>query len=232
MTMAQPSSALAICTAGPACLAHARLLFAVAVGTAVAAAMSATPAKAAAITTCGIAADLSVGDKIISNIICDGLGANTEIRFDTAGLIYDFGSTLNPPTKSGSIAYTIAVTDPVAFEFQAVGLDAGCAFPELGSCTVTKNVSWSGGSASLVAVNGVPPATYWFAPGVSALKIKDAFSAEGQTVVSVVNNSFIQRARNAPPDSVPGPVPVLGAAAAFGFSRRLRARIRTTAALA
>ena len=230
--MAQTSSAFAICTAGLPCLAPTRLLFAVAVGTAVAAALSATPAKAAAITTCGIAADLSVGDKIISDIICDGVGAATEIRFDSAGLIYDFGSTLSPPTQSGSIAYTIAIADPLAFEFQAVGLGAGCAFPELGGCTVTKNVSWSGGSTSLVAVNGVPPATFSFAPGVSALNIKDVFFAEDQTVVSVVNNSFIQRPRKAPPDTVPGPVPVLGAAAAFGFSRRLRARIRKTAALA
>jgi hypothetical protein len=30
-----------------------------------------------------------------------------------------------------------------------------------------------------------------------------------------------------PTDSVPGPLPVLGAAAAFGFSRRLRRRIRS-----
>ncbi len=212
--------------------APARLLLAAAVGTVFAAALSATPAKAAAITTCGIASDLSVGDKIISNIICSGVGADTEIRFDAAGLIYDFGTTISPPTQSGSIAYTIAIADPLAFEFQAVGLGAGCAFPELGGCTVTKNVNWGGGSTSLVAINGVPPATYLFASGVSMLNIEDVFFAEGQTVVSVVNNSFIQRARQAPPDSVPGPLPVLGAAAAFGFSRKLRARIRKPAAVA
>ena len=128
------------------------------------------------------------------------------------------------------IAYTVAITDPLSFEFQAVGLGAGCAFPALGGCTVTKNVNWSSGSTSLVAVNGIPPTSYPFAPGVSTLNIQDVFFAEGQTVVSVVNNSFIQRGVPAPRDSVPGPFPILGAVAALGFSRKLRARIRKPAA--
>ncbi|MCP9931697.1 hypothetical protein KBY82_12990 [Cyanobium sp. AMD-g] len=231
MTMTRTSSVFVTLKGGLARFALTKLLFAAAVGTACVAALSAAPAKAADITTCGIAANLSVGDKIISNIICSGVGAATEIRFDTAGLIYDFGTTISPPTQSGSISYTIAITDPLAFEFQAVGLGAGCAFPsELGGCTVTKNVNWSGGSTSLVAVNGIPPASYGFGPGVSTLNIEDVFSAQGQTFVSVVNNSFIQRPRQAPPDAVPGPLPILGAAAAFGVSRKLRARIRKPAA--
>ncbi|MCT0206751.1 hypothetical protein [Synechococcus sp. CS-1332] len=212
-------------------MALTKVLFTAVVATGFATALSAGPAKADATTTCGIAADLTIGDKIISNIFCSsGVGAETEIRFDSAGFVYDFGTTISPPTQSGSIAYTITIMDPRAFEFQAVGLGAGCAFPDLGGCTVTKNVSWSGGSTSLVAVNGIPPVSYVFAPGVSTLNIEDVFFAQGQTVVSVVNNSFIQRAAQAPPDSVPGPLPILGAATAFGFSRKLRARIRKPAA--
>ena len=214
---------------GVARFSFSKLLLAAAVGATVTA-LSAGPAKAAAMTTCGIAADLSVGDKTISNIICRGIGAATEIRFDTAGLVYDFGTTISPPTQSGSIAYTIAITDTLSFEFQAVGLGVGCAFPTLGGCTVTKNVNWSSGSTSLVAVNGIPPTLFPFAPGVSTLNIEDVFFAAGQTVVSVVNNSFIQRAVQAPRDSVPGPFPILGAVAALGFSRKLRARIRKPAA--
>jgi hypothetical protein len=46
-------------------------------------------------------------------------------------------------------------------------------------------------------------------------------------------NGFTNTVRQAPietpPDSVPGPLPLLGAAAAFGFSRKLRARIKTMA---
>ncbi len=143
--------------------------------------------------------------------------------------MYDFCTTISGLTQSGSIAYTIAITNPLAFEFQVVGLGAGCAFPELGGCTVTKNVNWSGGSTSLVAVNGIPPASCVFAPGVSTLNIEDVFFAGGQTVVSVVNNSFVLRAAQAPPESVPGPLPILGAAAAFGFSRKPRVRIRKPA---
>jgi hypothetical protein len=208
----------------------AKVLFGVAMATTLFTALSAGSAMAEVSTTCGIAADLSVGDKIISNILCSGVGALTEIRFDSAGLIYDFGATVRPLTQSGSISYTIAIVDPALFEFQAVGLGAGCAFPgDFGGCTVTKNVNWSGGSTSLVAVNGVPPASYVFSPGVSTLNIEDVFLAQGQTFVSVVNNSFIQRSTKAPPEPVPGPLPILGMAAAFGVSRRVRARIRKPA---
>ncbi|MCP9835004.1 MULTISPECIES: hypothetical protein [unclassified Cyanobium] len=229
MKMSLSSSALGLLDKASSCQFLSKSLFGAAVATVFASALSAGSASAATTTTCGIAADLTLGDKIISNILCSGVGAETEIRFGAAGPIYDFGTTIDPPAQSGSIAYTIAITDPRAFEFQAVGLGAGCAFAELGGCTVTKTVRWAGGFTSLVAVNGIPPSSYLFAPGVSTLEIEDVFFAHGQTVISVVNNSFIQRAAQVPPDSVPGPLPVLGAAAAFGFSRKLRARIRKPA---
>ena len=40
------------------------------------------------------------------------------------------------------------------------------------------------------------------------------------------DNSMTQQASTAPPSSVPGPLPILGAGAAFGFSRKLRSRIK------
>jgi hypothetical protein len=40
-------------------------------------------------------------------------------------------------------------------------------------------------------------------------------------------NAFIIPAQSPPPTSVPGPLPVLGATAAFAWSRKLRSRIRT-----
>ncbi len=44
---------------------------------------------------------------------------------------------------------------------------------------------------------------------------------------TAITNKLIREVGPGPGDSVPGPLPVLGAAAAFGFSRKLRRRINT-----
>jgi hypothetical protein len=188
--------------------------------------LSAGSAKAVQTTTCGSPSDLTFGDKTVSNIVCSGVGADTEIRFNNFDLAYDFGSVIDPPTQAGSISYTISIIQP-GFEFAAVGLDSGCVFPALGGCTVTKNVSWTGGATSLTSINGNPaPVDYLFAAGVTSLNIEDVLFATGNSAVSTANNFFSQRPGGAP-DPVPGPLPILGAAMAFGFSRRLRTRIKS-----
>ncbi|MCP9836088.1 DUF1194 domain-containing protein [Cyanobium sp. N.Huapi 1H5] len=47
------------------------------------------------------------------------------------------------------------------------------------------------------------------------------------TFEAAITNKLIREVGPGPEDSVPGPLPVLGAAAAFGFSRKLRRRINT-----
>ncbi|WP_094585694.1 DUF1194 domain-containing protein [Synechococcus sp. BO 8801] len=47
------------------------------------------------------------------------------------------------------------------------------------------------------------------------------------TFETAITNKLIREVGPGPEDSVPGPLPVLGAAAAFGFSRKLRRRIHT-----
>lgn len=155
------------------------------------------------------------------------MGPDTEIRFNNFGLAYDFGSVIDPPIPAGSISYTISIIQP-GFEFAAVGLDSGCIFPALGGCTVTKKVSLNSGSTSLVSTTGNPaPVDYLFAAGVTSLDIEDLFLATGNSAVSTANNFFSQRPVEAPGD-VPGPLPILGAGMAFGFSRRLRSRVKAS----
>ncbi|MCP9837192.1 hypothetical protein KBY84_06745 [Cyanobium sp. N.Huapi 1H5] len=203
-------------------------LFGAAVVAAAVTGLSAGSAEAVQTTTCALPSDLTIGDKTVRNIVCNGVGPDTEIRFNNFGLSYDFGSVIDPPTQGGSISYTIFINQP-GFEFAAVGLDSGCIFPALGGCTVTKNVSWIGGSTSLASVNGNPaPLDYLFAAGVTSLDIEDIFLATGNSAVSTANNFFSQRTVVAPPDSVPGPLPILGAGMAFGFSRRLRSRVKAS----
>lgn len=52
-------------------------------------------------------------------------------------------------------------------------------------------------------------------------------AADFATFEAAITNKLIREVGPGPGDSVPGPLPVLGAAAAFGFSRKLRRRINT-----
>jgi hypothetical protein len=217
-------------------ITFSKAFFGAAVVAAFATGLSAGSAHAAdvAITTCGVASPLSFGDKTVTSIVCDGVGDETEIRFNAFGIAYDFGSVIAPPTQGGSISYTISIIDPT-FKFASVGLDSGCILPTIagGGCTVTKNVSWAGGGfGTLVSTNGGPaPGSILFgAADVLSLDVEDVFFAQGPSAVSTANNFYTQATRA--PEEVPAPLPILGAGAAFGFSRKLRSRIKKSAATA
>ena len=129
--------------------------------------------------------------------------------------IFDGGSA----GASGTFDYSITITDPnYSFDSTIIGwselnntsatkqffTDATFTIPAPGYPTVTAN--------SLMG----PPFFFSALPsGVSTLYVRDTYSAD----VSTLYNGFTQQ-------QVPGPLPVLGAGAAFGFSRRLRRRIQ------
>jgi hypothetical protein len=62
-----------------------------------------------------------------------------------------------------------------------------------------------------------------FDPGLKTTRIRNDYSVT-QGSINSFQNSFTQR-EGSPPPTVPGPLPLLGAGAAFGFSRRLRTRV-------
>ncbi|WP_254952844.1 MULTISPECIES: hypothetical protein [unclassified Cyanobium] len=231
--MTRPLTGLGTLKSVPSPRIRTKALIGAAVVTAFASVLSAGSANAAAhITTCADAKDLTFGDKTVSGIVCTDVGGLTEIRLGSFGVTYDLGSTIDPPTQKGSIAYTISIIEP-GFEFARVGLDSGCINPLVGGCTVTKNFTWTSGSDSLVSINGFPaPIEFEFAAGVTLLKVEDIFSAKDDSAISTVNNFFAQRPAPTPGEPVPGPLPILGAGMAFGFSRRLRSRIKSSATMA
>jgi hypothetical protein len=65
--------------------------------------------------------------------------------------------------------------------------------------------------------------TALFDSGVTTTRIRNDYSVT-QGSVNSMRNSFTQSPLT-PKDRVPGPLPLLGAGAAFGFSRRLRTRV-------
>ena len=78
---------------------------------------------------------------------------------------------------------------------------------------------------TLQSFNGASDSYLFPVDTYKTLWIKDTYAPGAASDISVINNSFTQ---GAVPD-VPGPLPVLGAGMAFGFSRKLRSRIKASA---
>jgi hypothetical protein len=185
-------------------------------------------ARAASFTTCQALADLTVGGTKISNLSCGGDIANSpDVLISFAELSNNveysvFGNSLSG-SLAGSIGYNIEIILGQNV-FQSVQLTADGTTDSV--YRAVKDVSWSGGSTQLVTTQtGAEPVFDFPTLNVKKLTILDSWTAtEGE--VQIVKNNFVQVPGQALPDPVPGPLPILGAAAAFGFSRKLRARIR------
>jgi len=118
-----------------------------------------------------------------------------------------------PPPSTGSYKYDLHVTEP-GWTFDTVELDV------IHSGTdqkVTKKVT---GIPDLVSIDGAPVGPVPLSgTSITVIDEWDLNPATGN--VSAISNTFTQRHTD-----VPGPLPLLGAGAAFGFSRRIRSRIK------
>ena len=185
-------------------------------------------ARAASFTTCQALADLTVGNTKISNLSCAGdISSSPEVLISFAELSnnveYSFIGNALSGSLTGSIGYNIEIILGQNV-FKSVQLTADGSTDSVYSAV--KDFSWSGGVDQLVTTQaGLEPVFHFPILNVKKLTIFDSWTA---TVgkMQVVKNNFVQTSGQAPPDSVPGPLPILGAAAAFGFSRKLRAQIR------
>jgi hypothetical protein len=176
----------------------------------------------------------SVGDKnygfstsaysgnISSDMIPVGISttANPNEHLLTAG----FGSG---QTGSGSFTYTIAINNTTipGTTMTAVtgGLLTGASMTTFtGAVTSPQSTS---GSCSLSAP-GFTDCTLsglLYQPGVTSLTLTTSWNITSGSLASL-SNTVMQA-----PTSVPGPLPIVGAAAAFSFSRKLRNRLRASA---
>ena len=95
-----------------------------------------------------------------------------------------------------------------------------------GTATITSGILGLNGG-SLVSMNGIMDSDLFTTP-LTSTKVTSVFGTTGPGTIS----SFKVEFTSGTPISttiVPGPLPILGAGAAFGFSRRLRRRIKTSA---
>lgn len=133
----------------------------------------------------------------------------------------DFIQDLTRPAV-GFLEYDLTI-DPLPANSQYF-LEAGLAIigPPVGSpeFKVKKTAT---GLPMLMADEMDADVTAIFDDGLKTIRVRDDYSVTTGSINSF-QNSFTQVAV-AEPDRVPGPLPLLGAGAAFGFSRRLRTRV-------
>jgi hypothetical protein len=133
---------------------------------------------------------------------------------------------VNLITVGGSVSYNVATTalNPERwFEMVDLGVDVN----GIGtySVSVTKSVADSVTGAALGSITftqsnlgSSKTPELMISPIYDHLYITDTYTVTGATVgIDKITNTF---------ESVPGPLPILGAGAAFGFSRKLRGRIK------
>ena len=147
---------------------------------------------------------------------------------DIFSLNIDFVPNQNGPV-SGSFEYWIAADAVAGYSLKDVGLDS-TAYHEPGgpTTTVTKEVFDPISSDSIVkltSTNGLPSNPEREFIGATEVRVVDSWIVGSGDTLEDIKNSYRQDFSRAPGDEVPGPLPLLGAGAAFGFSRRLRSRL-------
>jgi hypothetical protein len=191
------------------------------------------PASVRAATTCsfgGLSPTCSIGfvfdellDKTLMLTKLPTIGMGT-IQFELQSGIWvvdvDFIPDLEAPSGVGMLEYDITI-DPLS---NNTFLDGGLAIigPPLGDREF-KVKKFATGLPMLMADETVTQSSDVFDPGLKTISVRDEYLVTNGSI-----NSFQNSFRQIPggtTDKVPGPLPLLGAGAAFGFSRRLRTRV-------
>ncbi|MCP9930015.1 hypothetical protein KBY82_04370 [Cyanobium sp. AMD-g] len=163
------------------------------------------------------------GDKLFTYKNSTNLAniAGTDVEFDFVGDNYLFNLDFSPVSSVASFTldYEVAIQDSTKF-FAAVDIDSNVpSFAPSESLVAT----YTGGTNPVVlsSINGVQnPAVLPVLGQPTILQVSNVYNSGGAGgQIDSFENSFQQGTK------VPGPLPVLGAGVAFGFSRKLRRRI-------
>ncbi len=166
------------------------------------------------------------GDKIYSNFsgfdlfpIASSFAFN-EVPNTTIGDQHEFqASNLGITSGTLSYSYTVAIAGSKKFASFETDVSAGGGASRL----ISKSLTSTPGETANLTVNGgsTNSTAYIFTtPNSGPLAFSGSFTVNGGSL-----NSFSDYVYQTPgPPPVPGPLPMLGAITAFGFTRRLRRR--------
>lgn len=130
----------------------------------------------------------------------------------------DFDEDLIGPVVDGTFKYEIKIDPKLSLNsFNTVRLDVDAlrGLPSVRKTIYSDDLFTN--QIGQLFVEGDGNATLILPPNLQTLYVRDTYNVPDGAVLNAFQNTYTQ---------VPGPLPVLGAGAAFGFSRRLRRRVR------
>ena len=163
------------------------------------------------------------GDKIYSDFSFTGFANSTNLSITNSGLQHTFGASgLNfgvGTTASYSYTVTIAPGNPNAsFLGYRTGATTSDLFTPLAS---TKTLTGTPNGAVSTAIDETSGNLVQYAPTIGGpVVFTGSINVTGGRM-DVITDTLAQQV-NTPPSATPGPLPILGAAAAFGSVRKLR----------
>lgn len=155
------------------------------------------------------------------------VGRGTVQFFDQAGIWVvdlDFIPDLEAISGEGKFSYDMTIAT-AGTAFDEVGL--AIIGPPIGSPSFVaiKDAANSGSSVINLSVDQDKLKDFdAFGPDLTTINVTDTYSVSFRSINNL-QNSFSRREFAPPESEVPGPLPLLGAGATFGFSRRLRSRL-------
>jgi len=164
-----------------------------------------------------------LGDKTFSGFnIANFTGTGTVNISEYFG-VWTVSTTFAPiptGTVNGTLSYNVAISGtPWKFDTATVQTNAA-GIGVAGNPQVASTITGITTPFIVSAPDG--PVTRNFAPNLTNISVSQNFTASAPRRINGFTTDFTQK--------VPAPLPLLGAGAAFGFSRRLRSRIKTSAA--
>ena len=166
----------------------------------------------------------SIGDKTYSDFSFFGLATGL-FGFTKSGADHTFsGSSLNFTGSSFEYSYKVTLFNPpagqefLAYNTNAAGSSAGSAL------AFAKFLNEGSGNGPSVADQDNPGNIVTLPAGTITPLIFTSTLTRTGGKIDTITDSLTQKLDG--PAAVPGPLPVLGAGAAFAFSRRLRNRIK------
>ena len=85
------------------------------------------------------------------------------------------------------------------------------------------------GGLSISTNGGSSFTNYTIANGLGSNNVRGVYASGSSIYVATLGGLSIAQQFDPTPSGVPGPLPLFGAASAFGFSRKLRRRLRAAA---
>jgi hypothetical protein len=161
-----------------------------------------------------------IGDKNFTGFQISGYtpNANDTVTVMQLDDVWEVNVALNSfVNKTATLKYNVAVTG-TNFTFNETSVSVSGSNNATNKPTVASTMT--GIPAFTTSTAGSQARTFTTQP--TSIAVSQVFTAATSRSINNFTTSYTQ--------NVPGPLPLLGAAAAFGFSRRLRSRIKTSAA--